>query len=303
MDLLEDDDIKGDNYDFTINQKFAKSFEAKSRLKELQKLKEISDESDSQSDSETEDEDAELLSPNLNLKIVETINSIRRKDPRIYEKSVQWFDKDQNEEKSVELSTKDEQKHKKKTFKDVLRDQLLEYGSDVDDENENLTSKKSMKINLAYDAEQRQIRDEFLKLIDTPHQNQIDRDDNRETDQDDNNELLSLKKSNRPKEIHEKSLSNALQEMKQLGNDSTDAEKDAFLSDFIIGKKWIDRLTNQHNNAADDDAMNDDNDERDLDKMDQFESKYNFRFEEIDNELNNETNIIGGNLFTSQVGL
>ena len=50
-----------------------------------------SDDSDASS-SESEDEAAELLTPGLDLKILETINAIRAKDPRVYDGTTRFFD-------------------------------------------------------------------------------------------------------------------------------------------------------------------------------------------------------------------
>ncbi len=89
-----DSDDHGDH--FSINQKYAGKFEAEARYKDLQRSKELmqggdDEESDSENESD-EDDDAELLSTATDVQIIKTINSLRSKDPKIYDKNTKWFD-------------------------------------------------------------------------------------------------------------------------------------------------------------------------------------------------------------------
>ena len=68
------------------------------------------------------------MSTTLDLDIVKTINAIRKKDPRIYDKNVKFFDEDNDDDDDDDdddEKNSDKKSSKKQTFKDVLRSQLL----------------------------------------------------------------------------------------------------------------------------------------------------------------------------------
>ena len=69
--------------------------------------------------------------------------------------------------------------------------------------------------------------------------------------------------------------------MKRLKGHNSDPSAEDFLTEYITNKKWLDKTiyTSGHNSDPDSD-----DDEAELDKMDRFESKYNFRFEELQDE-------------------
>lgn len=78
-----------------VNKGFAKSFDERESKRLLEKetalgLRDSDDDDDS--DDESEDDDARELTRDLDLKIVKTINAIRRKDPAIYSKDAKFFD-------------------------------------------------------------------------------------------------------------------------------------------------------------------------------------------------------------------
>ncbi len=149
MGFLDESDASSEegnkNVELKVNKKFAGKFERQERLKELHRSKELLENgiiSGSDSESESEDDDAELLSSALDLKIIQTINSIRKKDPSIYNKDVTFFEKPADDSDDDEEDDEDQKKtQKKKKFKDVLRDQLLTHGADIEGENTKISKK------------------------------------------------------------------------------------------------------------------------------------------------------------------
>jgi protein KRI1 len=64
--------------------------------------------------------------------------------------------------------------------------------------------------------------------------------------------------------------------------DENEAQADKFLTEYMLNKKWIDQ-DDLHGNRLDtgiDEDEDGDEDEDELDKAEDFESAYNFRFEE-----------------------
>ena len=324
-DLLfndSDDDDDNDNNDnhnvdeydnndrLKVNRSFASTYEKRERFKELQKAKSIlgntytlliiplikiyhnsdtnntdDDDDDDSESSEEEDDDGALLSTTLDLDIVKTINAIRKKDPRIYDKNVKFFE-DNDDGNDDDDENDDDKSSKKQTYKDVLRSQLLRDGPDIENESDNNNSSKKNKKSLAYDQEQENIRKEFLKSMNG---------DNIEDDEDGDNMLQVRKKSNAEIEKEEIELRTALEEMNKLSDkkNNTEVDKDTFLTNYISNKKW--KFDKSYDISYNDDIDDDDDDENELDRMENFESKYNFRFEELlaNDDKNKESSGMG----------
>lgn len=301
-----------------INQKFASEYEKKKRYEELTKYKKHDDDdsnSDDSSSSESEDEDGVLLTDNLNLKILRTVNALRNKNdnPEIYDSNVKFFHED---DVNVDaLKSKSRKGDAPKHYKDVVREQIMQQmeGGDGDDmDEEDYDDKKKRFGNdsfpsasaLEYDEEQRKLRAEFRKQHNDSGESSDDNGD------DDDDDLLQLKSST-PADVSSDLVDEATleKEIELFGKRKIDAnnkddnksgEEDnlvdprgevedghKFLQDFILKKQWIDKTakTALVPSASDDverDFFGDEVDEdmEEVDKMDAFESKYNFRFEE-----------------------
>lgn len=203
MDL--DSESGDDNNELVINEKFAASFEAR----ESEKLGAEEESSDDEDESEEDDEGLELT-PELEGKIYDTILKIRKKDPKIYDKSSVFFEES-------EAPVVKEKKEKPLLLRDVLLEKPTER--------------------FAYDDEQRENRDEFKDIT------------------VDDFELVTKEKKK-----EESVVIPEIEEFKKTG----DAD-DAFLADL----KWRGKKTAHAEEEDDEDSGAED-----------FEAKYNFRFEE-----------------------
>ena len=166
-----------------VNQGYAARFEKRKRIQELAQLQSRHGTQPESESEESEDDDAELLTPDLDLKILETIDRIKHKRPEVYDSNAQWFegggeDDDDSEDEEDEDEDEDEDEEDGdnddgaragsavKRKKTTLRDQLLSQGaealaSDSDDEGDASGRTRSGQP-IAYDEEQRQLRRAFM---------------------------------------------------------------------------------------------------------------------------------------------
>lgn len=296
----------------TINKNFADKFESAERKKDLLRAKEILDDDDA-SDSESEDDDGEIISSSLDIKILKVINKIRKKDPEIYDKSTTWFEKRaefEDGDSDGDIDPNGEEKptsvQKKKRFKDVLREQLLKHGADIEQDdckgNDNNRTSSAGRVTsaLAYDAEQQKLRKEFLKSVGGD-------------DDDDDDDVFQVKPKNPAEHAQEEiELRNAMTEMRELGEAEAaeeTAKSDSFLLDYIAKQSWKSKQKFSTREESKDQSSGDEyeEDEEELDKVDLFEHKYNFRFEELQGQDgvagSSRSNVIGMGLQSLQVTL
>mmetsp|Transcript_383 Transcript_383/g.353 ORF Transcript_383/g.353 Transcript_383/m.353 type:complete len:126 (-) Transcript_383:1371-1748(-) len=121
----EDDDMNT----LKINKDYAQKFEKREKRKELEKARHkfgdkiekiIQEDSEDDDDSSLpEDEEAELLTENVNSKFFKTMAMLRLKDPSIYQKDQKFFDDADFEGRSLSKSLKDQDKPL--YYKDLVR--------------------------------------------------------------------------------------------------------------------------------------------------------------------------------------
>jgi protein KRI1 len=233
---------------------------------------------------------------------------LRNKDDSIYKKDTKFF-------KEMQTASSDSEgdvakKRKPKTYKDMVREEILEKmekgedaGSDRDDEKvgDILRSRQNndKMEKLEYDEEQKKLRAEFMK------------GDSDSNDEDDD-WLVKKKGNNVPDGEVEKERLNEIEALARtsesnglnLKDPKGEVEDgDKFLLDFIKNKRWVDQHEFSDNEVEAPtkpriiDNEDDDNDSdaslEDIERTDAFESKYNFRFEEANENSGAALSVVG----------
>ena len=267
-----------------INKEYAAKYDKWRQKEELQKLKDkYGDVSEDESFSESEDEDAEALTDKLEKQWLETLSALKHKDPKIYDTGTKFYDESSDSEgdkkKVKSEGKKSTKKEKPYLLKDYERDLIVEKGgklseSEGEDCEENLPK--------SYHEEQEEIKRSFNYAVGNV------------SDSDSGEEFLTKRKvSQEEKEKEDEEFSKWLKEHEpEKGNlvgidpwdkpDLNDNEK--FLRDYILNKRYMEESDDERIPTYDE-IVNVEEEEKELEKEETFERKYNFRYEEPDQEF------------------
>lgn len=165
------DDEQIEDQGFSINQKFADKYEHNQKRVELerleakygkQKISDLKQDSYSESDSESEDSDAYLNTEQAESKFVELISRIKKNDKSLLNMEGNYFEDDDF------VPSKKAKKDKKKTLKDVIREDAVKKIRDnesASDSEEDKMFKKTKKGETQAEEEAR-LKAEFKKQAD-----------------------------------------------------------------------------------------------------------------------------------------
>ncbi|XP_078091177.1 protein KRI1 homolog isoform X3 [Mustelus asterias] len=286
----------------TINQRFARSYEKYRQKEELQRLKDRYGDGageEETSSSESDDESELETDPQLDADFYRTLSLLKKKDPKIYHKDAQFYTVEESSHEGDEGRTASKRKKEKPMYlKDYERKIILEKGGKYEDE-DSAEEDSRVKIERAtypsYMEEQKQLRENFRKFVENSDE---------DSDDGDFGFLKPRVKSKEEKEEEEESYINWLkgqndlqakedmQDMKYLRdywNDPQLDEGEKFLRDYILNKRYLDeeeeRIPTYDEIVQDEVDDSEDDGEQFLRRQEDFERKYNFRFEEPDAEF------------------
>lgn len=245
-----------------INEEYARRFEHNKKREELHRLQEkykdngIDDqESESSSEDEDEDDDAHLVTEDLEAEISATLQAIKNKDPRIYDKNAVFY-----KPFDPEKDAPQDKKEKPLFLRDYHRERYLSGDVGADDEDatkprtyaqEQAELKKSIvsEFHAAAEDEEWSDDDAFLKPVkraeeETPAENGI-----------------------------HPSRATAIR-LTEVDVANADKNPEDFLSKFMASKSWAPAEGSKWQ------AFESDEGEDDPDIADEIEHAYNIRFED-----------------------
>ncbi|CAI5743360.1 unnamed protein product [Peronospora destructor] len=255
-----------------VNQKFARSFEERKRKEELSTLEKrgLNVYDDDESESETEDEDGEKLTRELDVDISKTLKLIRKKDPVIYNSSITFFRQSEASQVSDEDAYAGGKKKKKEKnvaplyYKDMVRQQAIAgdvSGSDEDD----------TKPVQTYAEEQAAIKKTFLASL---KENEQGVDATNELD----GGLFAMRKKSEGEQKQENEEYGEFTSKYGSNLKKGEIDPDSFLEHYLSSEGWKDKTAVVPH--YDEIVKEDEEDADALEKAEEFEHTYNFRFEE-----------------------
>ncbi|KAI7739240.1 hypothetical protein M8C21_004437 [Ambrosia artemisiifolia] len=265
----------GDISKIEINEEFARRFEHNKKREDLQRYEELkkkgviddSGEDDDESSDDDDDDDEEIVnySTKQDLKFFDALIKVRNKDPSLKSNDAKLFESDDEEDDDDDGGDKKEKKKKPMFLKDVNAKHLIGNGPEFDDEDEDEDEERDNKNRKkSYFEEQEEVKKEFLDAV--------------ADEEDDDGELLKVKNDNKGDEGEdeddrefEKKLDEYFKEDDKLD------ENDKFLKDYFRKKMWLDKDDGGKGHHIEIDVSED---EEELEKQEDYERDFNFRYEE-----------------------
>ncbi|KAG8534129.1 uncharacterized protein KY384_000973 [Bacidia gigantensis] len=260
----------------SVNEQYAKRFEYNKRREELHRLQEKyghssnleedvnahNDGDDNQgssthSEEEDEEEDDEgiLASNALDMRIKETLEAIRKKDPRVYDKTARFFPPANEED--AEVPRAQTPNPKPLYLRDYQRGHLLAGNDETGEEGLN---------NGSYFQQQNDLKDNLVREIHGVAQDQDDADSEEEGSGE--GDFLVTK----PKSYNQTAN---LQGIDDTDIKNADQNPETYLSKFMFTRAWIPTKSSRFQPFESDDE----DEER---RAEEYEEAYNLRFEDPD---------------------
>ena len=277
---------------FKVNQEFAKRFEHNKRREELHKREQCSAQpyrhhvltfsvqekygsdvrvgsnqdgdrgtkpsTNSDSDSEEEDDEGILASEELDRQIQDTLEAIRRKDPRVYDESAKFFTDTEDEvQDSKDFRNKAE---KPMYLNDYHRRNLLEDPTSTEDRDEATISYAQQQNDLKHVIVQ-----EMHALANERTDSGVDEDG---SDYNDDEFLVQ-----KPSKSQENQTPQLNAKVPKVNLEGADKDPETFLSDFMSARAWVPAAGTTFQPFESDDEEEDR-------RAELFEEAYNLRFED-----------------------
>ncbi|KAF4555687.1 KRI1-like protein [Elsinoe fawcettii] len=257
-----------DDGSLKINEEFAKRFEHNKKREERHRLEEKykrngtdrrddNAEDSDDSTSEEEDDDGELVTGELDNEIQATLKALKSRDPRIYDKKVNFY---RPLEETLPNLDGEAKKEKPLYLKDYHRQNLL-GGANGNEEQED-------DIPATYDQEQDSLR---ASLVGQMHAAAAD-------EESDDDGFLRKKTTPAHDAVSVEASASGVHPSRQHKVKNVDIEKadqdpETYLSNFMAARAWVPDTNSRF-------AHLDSDDSEDEKRAEEFEEAYNMRFED-----------------------
>lgn len=235
-------------------------------------VKDISD-SDSSDDAST---DEELVNPEFDKEFLKSLAFLKSKNPKKYQMMPNFFENIP----TVEETIKEKQLSKSKkpmTVADYQRERLIRTEGQLSDNEDEQPTEES----LTYVHEQETIRNELKKALDDANEEDMlfeVKEKSLETVEKEESDYLKWLAG---EEVKVGEDAKVLKPLKDFWGSKKLPKADKFLRDYIVNKRYMD----ENNVATYEDICGLSDDEKEVEDQTEFENKYNFRFEEPENEF------------------
>ncbi|XP_028842305.1 protein KRI1 homolog isoform X2 [Denticeps clupeoides] len=280
-----------------INQKFAEKYEKYRQKEELQKLKDRFGDQEEESGSESSDSDSEddsevELDPKLERDFYRTLSLLKKKDPKIYQTDAKFYKDDASDPSSDERPSTSKKTPKPMFLKDYERQVILErggkYEDDTDEEEEAGRRMDERTASPSYIQEQKELKESFHKFVQDCESSDGEAPllrrrvkTQKEKDEEEADYVEWLKGQ---AELDAKDDVQDMKYLKEYWSDPQLDEKERFLRNYILNKGYLEEDEEERIPTYDEVVEEvDDSDEEGesfLQKQEDFERQYNFRFEE-----------------------
>ncbi|XP_028310492.1 protein KRI1 homolog [Gouania willdenowi] len=284
-----------------INTQFAQKYDKYRQKEELQRLKDRygdrGEESGSESSDSSSDDSEVELDPDTERDFYRTLSLLKQKDPKIYNKDAQFYAKDAVTGQEKPSTSK----HvvKPMYLKDYERKVILERDGKFEDESDDDEEAAKRTSSPSYMQEQRELKESFRKFIqDSDEEEDEEGKEGRashlltrriktqeEKDQEEEDYVAWLKgqaELDSPQEVTD------MKHLRDYWNDPQLDEKERFLRDYMLNKAYLedkdtdDRIPTYYELVQEDVDDSEEEEESFLERQENFERNYNFRFEEPD---------------------
>ncbi|XP_053663821.1 protein KRI1 homolog [Anopheles marshallii] len=287
-----DQEAEINELEFRTNKSYAKHYDEFRKKEILGQLKNLKEEIGSSDSSDDETTDEEIVDPDFDKEFFRTLAFLKRKDKNKYTEKQTFFEN----VKPIEEVALVKRHHKEKpmTVKDYERKVMLEKGGMFEDEDDERPQPRSDSPTLV--EEEMKIKDEIKQALNKLGDEESDNEElqqgkgggllkhrkktvaETEKEQSDFIQWLADKKAKEPPSEEVK----VLEPLKNFWSNEKLSKEDAFLKDYILNKRFV---QNSGEVPTYDDIVATSEDEEELEKQEDYERKYNFRFEEPDSDF------------------